>query len=419
MRRKAMFCFTFFAIFCFIVLSKAKACPVPLGNNASQRAEIIAKNSAGISLGHCEHRMTNVRVISGDTFQQVFVMERFKNNFRESIYGHYSIPLPQDAAIKDIEVRIGERWRQAMHNEGFDSEYVGINDNQTTDSERIVSLIDKDYSSTFAQPIPNIKPGEEIEISISYYERVYASEPISFAEAGTEDFCGAGLYRRMNSYVLLIYCILFFIFLYLLIAIIKRSITYALAGIQSRHFVSRAGQFLSLNRLPEAIQVSASYKKSPVANILTEVFKALATSPQNDPIIPELCGSARSRAIAGSDAKLRRGLRGLKATGWIALMIGCLGTIINLLDVCRGAMVAEGTGLSAVAGGITDSFTIAMFGLLIFMPAIWASKYFSSKATKIGLETHKASWELLDSLLKRRQQEQVTRQMYTAIWMDC
>jgi biopolymer transport protein ExbB/TolQ len=418
MQRKAIFCFSFFTIFCFIILSEAKACMAPLENNASQRAEITAKNSAGISLGYCEHRMTNVRVISGDTLQQVFVMEKFKNNFRENIYGYYSIPLPQDAVLHNIEVRIGERWRQVMHNEGFDSEYIKINYTQMTDSDRTAILMDKDYSSTFAQPIANIEPNEEIEISISYHERVYANEPISSVEAGTEDFCGMGI-RRINSYVLLIYCILCFMCCLVVGIISERLITYTLAGIQSRQFISRAGRFLRLDLLPEAIQISGSYKKSPVASILTEIFKAIGASPPNNNVIPELCGSARSRAIARSDAELRRGLRSLQTTGWLALMFGCLGTVINLLDVFRGAMVAEGAGFSVVAGGIAESFTIALFGLLIFIPALWAGKYLSSKATKIEIETDKASWELLDSLLKRRYKEQITRQLYTAIWSDC
>jgi biopolymer transport protein ExbB/TolQ len=420
MRRKAMFCFMLVAILVLIILSEAKACiSLPI-NNARQQGELRARTVNGNNLGNCTHQLTEIIISDSNLYSRFDITEVFRNDYKEKISALYSLPLPKNAAVEAISVYTSEKIIASNLLSNHENELYAPSIN---DSQEVANRLNLYRPNKFTQYIPNLAPGEEVTIVITYFEKAAENTQLSPARidtsGGEEEFSGLCVYHIINPYIITIGWSLFFMFLFVLSVIIERSITYALAGIQSRYFMSRAGQFLSLNRLPEAIAVSRSYSKSPVANILTDVFKAIGASPQNDQIIPELCGSARSRAIAGSDAKLRQGLRSLKTTGWLALMLGCLGTIINLLDVCRGAMVAEGAGLSAVAGGIADSFTIAMFGLLIFMPALWAAKFFSFKARKIGLETDKASWDLLDSLLKRRHAERVTRQMYTAIWTDC
>ena len=292
------------------------------------------------------------------------------------------------------------------------------------DSQEIASRLNENRPNQFTQYIPNIPPGEAVAVIITYRDKVYentqAFQTRAFSAGGSEEeFCTVGVIRKMNPYTLLINCTLFFMFVYLLGAVIRRFIVYYSAGSQSRHFVARVAYSLRLNQWQEAVTISQSYTQSPVAKIMTEVFKTIESSPQDATTLPELCGSARSRAIAKSDAELKKGLRRLKTAGWLALMLGFLGTIISLLDVFRGAMYAEGAGIYVVAGGISESFTIALFGLTIAVPAIWAHKYFSSKARRIGFEADKASWELLGCLLKKHNEENLLKQMQSTIYSDC
>jgi biopolymer transport protein ExbB/TolQ len=420
MRCKALCCFVLLSSFVLIILAEAKGCPVPLCNNSRQRGELMSRRGNGAGFEAFEHQLTHVRMIDYASFHRVFVTEIFKSNFRETIHGHYSIQLPQDASINNIDMRIGERRIEVLYNQFSPApDYIGIIYNHIEDSAEIARLMDKDYPSTFAQPIPHIQPGEEVEISINYFEKVYAGDPIPYPVGGEEEFCETGILRKLDYRTTAVGIILMLIALYGLSLIIERLLTFRAAASQSRLFAARVNPILRFNRLSKAVKISGFYPKSPLANIMREVFKTVKDHPQNEHRLSELCGSARSRAIALSDAELRRGLRSLKTAGWLALMAGCLGTIFKLVEVFHSATVVEGLGLSAIAGGIADSFAIALWGLLIFVPAMWGYKYLCSKAAKIGVVNDKASWELLDLLLKRGLQERAARQLPVAIWSDC
>jgi biopolymer transport protein ExbB/TolQ len=419
MRPNPMFCFSFSVLLVLLTLSEARSCPIPLTNNASQRAQLAAKDARGLSLGNCEHMLTHVQVYGSPLSQEVVVTEKFRNNFREGIHGYYSLPLPQDAVVRGIEIQVGERRIEANYNEYPPESRPGSSDSPINDTDEIARLIDKDYSGTFAQPIPNILPGEEIEVRIRYVEQVTASNPIPYPESGEEDFCEEGSLRRCDYRLALIYLVLMLLVLYAVGVFVERVMCYGAARNQSRYYSARVNPFLHPDQLPEARKISGFYPKSPVANIMSAVFSTVEESPRQLSSLAELCGSARRRAIALSEAELRRGLSGLKSSAWLALLVGALGTVIQLVDVFQGAMIAEGAGVSMVAGGVAESFNIALFGLLIFLPAIWAGRFLSAKAAKIGLETDKSSWELVDALLKRRSEERLLNQLQTPIWSDC
>jgi biopolymer transport protein ExbB len=422
MRRKAIFCLALLSLFVLLTIAEAKALTPPsLKNNARQQGGLAARDANRTSLGACEHHLTNVKIINSNLFSRVMITEIFRNNYQEKISATYSLPLPETAVIESILVDVdGHTLRSDFYVNKETEQFSESID----DTQEIANRLNENRPNQFTQSIPDLAPGEVVEVIITYRDKVYESPQVvkttSFsAEAGEEDFSSAGVLRRVNQYIILISCTLFLMFLYLLSAIIERFITYASARNQSRHFVSRVGELLRLNQWPEAINLSRHYTQSPVAKIMTEVFKTLEANPHDATTLPELCGSARSRAIAKSDAELKRGLRSLKTTGWLALMLGFLGTIIGLLEVFQGALYAEGSGISAVAGGISESCVLALSGLIIAVPAIWAHKYFSSKATKIGLEVDISSWELLDCLLKKRRQANVINQLQSTIYSDC
>jgi biopolymer transport protein ExbB/TolQ len=422
MRRKAIFCFALLAIFVLLTIAEAKACIIPpLNNNAKQQGDLIAKNAQGEILGIFDHRLTDVKIIISTLYARVTVTEIFTNNYQEKISASYSFPLPENAIIESKFVMAGEQSTGGHLSLDKESERVL---ERIDDPQEVADWLNQNRPNQFTQHIPEIAPGEQVLVTISYRDTAFKNTPIIYPtayspEGGEEEFSTAGVLRIINPYLLLIGITLFCMFLYLVGTIIRRFIVYYQARNHSRYFVSRITKVLRLNHWPEAINLSRHYTQSPVAKIMTEVFKTLEANAHDTTTLPELCGSARSRAIAKSDAELKRGLRRLKTTGWLALMLGFLGTIISLLEIFQDAVYAEASGLSAVAGGLSESFTIALFGLLIALPAIWAHKYFSSKATIIGLETDKSSWELLDCLLKKRSQESVINQLQSTIYSDC
>ena len=62
----------------------------------------------------------------------------------------------------------------------------------------------------------------------------------------------------------------------------------------------------------------------------------------------------------------------------------------------------KSTGLSAVAGGISEALITTAFGLFVAVPAVWMFNYFNSKIESFDVEMNNSSSELIDYFLKKR-----------------
>jgi biopolymer transport protein ExbB/TolQ len=423
MQRKVIRFLAFLAVYASICLIETKAfCfPPPLTSNFRQQGEVLAGTSQGVNLGRCEHQLTNIKILTTNRFSHILVTELFRNQYLENALALYSLPLPENALVESVWVSVGEQVIRSDSLFAYDDE---IFKEYVEDTQEIANRLNQIGSDKFTQFIVHLAPGEEIEVRVTYREigqEDQRNETAGFSgeEPYEEDYCQMGVLRRINRLALLIYLALFSIMLYVAGAIIRRSLVYYFARSQSRYFVPRIVEVLRLNQLAEALKISGYYETSPIAKTLKEVLKTAVSVAPTNRAFPELLSSSRSRAVAKSDADLKKGLRRLKLSGWLALILGFLGTTLSLLDVFRAAMVVEGTAWSAIAGGISESFMVVLFGLLIALPALWAYRYFASKVKEIGMETDTTTWELLVCLLTTQHQVQITNQMQCAIWSDC
>ena len=62
---------------------------------------------------------------------------------------------------------------------------------------------------------------------------------------------------------------------------------------------------------------------------------------------------------------------------------------------------AKTTGLSAVAGGISEALIATALGLFVAIPAIWVFNYFNGRMEAFSVEMDNSSSELVDYFLKR------------------
>jgi biopolymer transport protein ExbB/biopolymer transport protein TolQ len=80
-------------------------------------------------------------------------------------------------------------------------------------------------------------------------------------------------------------------------------------------------------------------------------------------------------AIQGAKAlkteELQRGLSGLATIGSTAPFVGLLGTVIGIINAFHSMSIEGNTGLSAVAGGISEALIETGFGLIVAIPAVW------------------------------------------------
>src|ERR1044071_3870843 len=112
---------------------------------------------------------------------------------------------------------------------------------------------------------------------------------------------------------------------------------------------------------------------------------------------------ALERAQAIVHAELKRGVSTLATIASSSPFVGLLGTVVGIINAFKGIATEKSSGLSAVAGGISEALVTTAVGLLVAIPAVWMYNYFSNRVEAFDVEMGNSSSELIDYLLKRTQ----------------
>ncbi len=133
------------------------------------QGELEAVSSEGKSLGLVPLKHTDVKAEISGFLSRVKVVQEFENNFTEKIEAVYVFPLPNNAAVDDMTMRIGERTVKGkiMKREQAREVYEAAKSNG-----QIASLLNQERPNIFTQSVANILPGEKIQIEISYVENL-------------------------------------------------------------------------------------------------------------------------------------------------------------------------------------------------------------------------------------------------------
>ncbi len=231
---------------------------------------------------------------------------------------------------------------------------------------------------------------------------------IMFAEGGkaeTEDFTLLGMIRKMGPTALAVAIILFLMSVYSIAIMVERFLTYTQAKTQSREFAPKVAQALKNDRIEEAINIADQHRKSHLAVVVNaglQEFRAHQNDPNISGDVIEASKRALQRAVAVKMAEFKKGLSGLATIGSTAPFVGLFGTVIGIINAFQGMKEAEGAGIGAVAGGISEALIETAFGLLVAVPAVWMFNYFTSKVEAYNVEMENSSSELIDYFLKRR-----------------
>ena len=127
-----------------------------------------------------------------------------------------------------------------------------------------------------------------------------------------------------------------------------------------------------------------------------------ASSTVPDEEVIEAAKRGLERSIAIVHAEMKRGLSGLATIGSTAPFVGLIGTVVGIINAFKGISSQKATGLSAVAGGISEALVTTAIGLFVAIPAVMAFNYFSNKVEAFDVEMDNSSSELVDYFLKRR-----------------
>src|SRR6267142_3161845 len=98
---------------------------------------------------------------------RVVVTQEFQNPFKDRIEAVYTFPLPQNAAVDDMTMVVGERTVRGkiLRREEAQAVYEAARS-----GGQVASLLNQERPNIFTQSVANIMPGEQIKITISYVE---------------------------------------------------------------------------------------------------------------------------------------------------------------------------------------------------------------------------------------------------------
>lgn len=121
---------------------------------------------------------TDVQANVTGNIARVEVTQRFENPFTTALEAVYVFPLPDEAAVDDMLLRVGDRTIQGSIKKRQEAQQIYEKAKQ---QGRTAGLLEQERDNVFTQSLANIQPGEQIEVIIRY------TESLKF-EAGNYEF---------------------------------------------------------------------------------------------------------------------------------------------------------------------------------------------------------------------------------------
>lgn len=113
--------------------------------------------------------LTNTDVkgkISGN-ISRVEVTQTFQNPYDKPLEAIYVFPLPDQAAVDDMEIKIGDRVIKGDIKKREEAKEIY---DRARKEGRTAGLLEQERDNIFTQSLANIKPGEQIKVTIRYTE---------------------------------------------------------------------------------------------------------------------------------------------------------------------------------------------------------------------------------------------------------
>ncbi|MFK5969171.1 MAG: VIT domain-containing protein [Candidatus Marithrix sp.] len=108
---------------------------------------------------------TDVKIEISGFVASVVVTQQYKNPFEQPIEAVYTFPLPNDAAVDDMQMTIGKRVIKGLIKRK--QEAREIYEKARNQGQR-ASLLEQERPNIFTQSVANIMPGDDIVITIRY-----------------------------------------------------------------------------------------------------------------------------------------------------------------------------------------------------------------------------------------------------------
>lgn len=108
---------------------------------------------------------TEVKAKVSGNVSRVEVTQTFENPFTDPLEAVYVFPLPDEAAVDDMEIKIGDRIIKGNIKKREEAQEIY---DRARREGRTAGLLEQERDNIFTQSLANIKPGEKIDVTIRY-----------------------------------------------------------------------------------------------------------------------------------------------------------------------------------------------------------------------------------------------------------
>jgi Ca-activated chloride channel homolog len=145
--------------------SGSQTTAAPVATETQGNLQVLDAN--GKPKGKCPLKHTDVKAEITGFLSRVTLTQEFDNPFTEKIEAVYVFPLPQNAAVDDMTMVVGDRTVRGkiLRREEAQAVYEAAKT-----GGQVASLLDQERPNIFTQSVANILPGEKIAITVSYVE---------------------------------------------------------------------------------------------------------------------------------------------------------------------------------------------------------------------------------------------------------
>ncbi len=127
--------------------------------------QLTVVNNEGKPAGLCPLKHTDVQADISGFVARVNVKQEFQNTATTPVEAVYTFPLPDDAAVDDMTMTIGNR---VIHSEIKKKEEAREIYETAKSNGQAAALLDQERPNIFTQSVANVLPGENVTIAISY-----------------------------------------------------------------------------------------------------------------------------------------------------------------------------------------------------------------------------------------------------------
>jgi Ca-activated chloride channel homolog len=143
------------------------------GLSEATPGSLITLDDDGKPAGLCPLKHTDVKASISGFLARVTVTQEFENPYEDKIEAVYTFPLPQDSAVDDMTILVGDRTIRGKIKEREEARQIY---EAARNAGYVAALLDQERPNIFTQSVANIEPGKKVTVTISYVETLKYEE---------------------------------------------------------------------------------------------------------------------------------------------------------------------------------------------------------------------------------------------------